>query len=78
MNEFTIVAFMIDISIISGLLLAGTILRAKLKWMQALFLPASMIAGFIGLAFGPSGFDWLPFSDQFSSYPGLLIAVIFA
>ncbi|RIU92661.1 sodium/glutamate symporter [Oceanobacillus picturae] len=78
MNEFTIVAFMIDISIISGLLLAGTILRAKLKWMQALFLPASMIAGFIGLAFGPRGFDWLPFSDQFSSYPGLLIAVIFA
>ncbi|CDO04620.1 Sodium/glutamate symporter [Oceanobacillus picturae] len=78
MNEFTIVAFMIDISIISGLLLAGTILRAKLKWMQALFLPASMIAGFIGLAFGPNGFDWLPFSDQFSSYPGLLIAVIFA
>ncbi|MFD2629820.1 sodium/glutamate symporter [Oceanobacillus kapialis] len=78
MNEFTIVALMIDISIISGLLLAGTILRAKIKWMQALFLPASMIAGFIGLALGPSGLDWLPFSDQFSSYPGLLIAVIFA
>lgn len=78
MNEFTIVALMIDISIISGLLLAGTVLRAKIKWMQALFLPASMIAGFIGLALGPSGLDWLPFSDQFSSYPGLLIAVIFA
>ncbi|MDR9749798.1 sodium:glutamate symporter, partial [Paenibacillus taichungensis] len=78
MTNFTIWALMIDISIISGLLLIGTILRAKVKWIQALFLPASMIAGFIGLAFGPSGVNVLPFSDQFSTYPGLLIAVIFA
>ncbi|WBX81675.1 sodium/glutamate symporter [Virgibacillus salarius] len=78
MTNFTIWALMIDISIISGLLLIGTILRAKVKWIQALFLPASMIAGFIGLAFGPSGVNVLPFSDQFSTYPELLIAVIFA
>lgn len=78
MNEFSIWSLMIDVSIISGLLLAGTILRAKVKWIQALFLPASMIAGFIGLALGPSGIDILPFSNQLSSYPGLLIAVIFA
>ncbi|AUJ24792.1 MULTISPECIES: sodium/glutamate symporter [Virgibacillus] len=78
MENFTIWSFMIDLSIISGLLLVGTILRAKVKWIQALFLPASMIAGFLGLAFGPSGFGILPFSNQFSAYPGLLIAVIFA
>lgn len=69
---------MIDISIISGLLLVGTILRAKVRWIQSLFLPASMIAGFLGLAFGPSGLGILPFSEQFSVYPSLLIAVIFA
>ncbi|NBJ70100.1 MULTISPECIES: sodium/glutamate symporter [Clostridia] len=78
METFTIWSLMIDLSIISGLLLVGTILRAKIKWIQALFLPASMLAGFLGLAFGPSGFGILPFSDQLSAYPSLLIAVIFA
>ncbi|GGJ54340.1 sodium/glutamate symporter [Virgibacillus salexigens] len=78
MTNFDIWALMLDVSIISGLLLIGTILRAKVKWIQSLFLPASMIAGFLGLAFGPSGFNLLPFSNQFSTYPGLLIAIIFA
>ncbi|WP_077595925.1 sodium/glutamate symporter [Oceanobacillus kimchii] len=78
MENFTIWSLMIDISIISGLLLVGTILRAKVRWIQSLFLPASMIAGFLGLAFGPSGLGILPFSEQFSVYPSLLIAVIFA
>ncbi|MGG0716189.1 sodium:glutamate symporter [Robertmurraya massiliosenegalensis] len=77
MNEFSIWSLLIDISIISGLLLVGTVLRAKIRWIQALFLPASIIAGFIGLALGPSGVNILPFSSQFSAYPGLLIAVIF-
>ncbi|WP_440895620.1 sodium/glutamate symporter [Amphibacillus sp. Q70] len=77
MENFTIWSLMIDVSIISGLLLIGIILRAKLKWIQSLFLPASMLAGFIGLAFGPSGLGLLPFSEQFSSYPTLLIAIIF-
>ncbi|MGG4177815.1 sodium/glutamate symporter [Virgibacillus pantothenticus] len=78
METFTIWSLMIDFSIISGLLLVGTILRAKVKWIQALFLPASMLAGFIGLAFGPSGWNLLPFSKQLGAYPSLLIAVIFA
>ncbi|MFD2043522.1 sodium/glutamate symporter [Ornithinibacillus salinisoli] len=78
MNDFSVWDLLIDISIISGLLLIGTILRAKVTWIQSLFLPASMIAGFIGLLLGPSGLHILPFSTQFSTYPGLLIAVIFA
>ncbi|MGY3717958.1 sodium/glutamate symporter [Sutcliffiella cohnii] len=78
MNNFSIWSLMIDISVVSGLLLLGTILRAKITWIQSLFLPASIIAGFIGLILGPSGVNILPFSDQFASYPGLLIAVIFA
>src|SRR5690625_1525635 len=78
MEEFSIWSLLIDLSIISGLLLIGTVLRARIKWIQSLFLPASMIAGFIGLGLGPSGLDLLPFSSQFDSYPGLLLAVIFA
>lgn len=77
MEDFTIWALLTDIAIISALLLVGTAIRAKVKWVQSLFLPASMIAGFIGLALGPSGVNILPFSSQFAAYPGLLIAFIF-
>lgn len=66
-----------DIGLISLLLLAGTIIRAKVKVVQQMFLPASIIAGLLALAFGPNGLDWLPFSDQMGTYPGILIAIIF-
>lgn len=66
-----------DIGLISLLLLAGTIIRAKVKFVQKMFLPASIIAGILALALGPNGFGILPFSDQMKTYPGILIAVIF-
>lgn len=66
-----------DIGLISLLLLAGTIIRANVKIVQQMFLPASIIAGLLALAFGPGGLDWLPFSDQMGTYPGILIAIIF-
>ncbi|MFB5662243.1 sodium/glutamate symporter [Alteribacillus sp. HJP-4] len=67
----------IDIGLISMLLLLGVILRAKVKALQKVFIPASIIAGFAGLAFGPNGFGWLPFSEAIADYPTILIAVIF-
>ncbi|TWT14318.1 sodium/glutamate symporter [Planomicrobium sp. CPCC 101079] len=69
--------FFTDLGLIAGLLLLGTIIRAKVSLIQRLFLPASIIAGIIGLAFGPSGFNLIPFSDQIGTYPGVLIAVVF-
>lgn len=66
-----------DIGLISLLLLAGTIIRAKVKVVQQMFLPASIIAGILALALGPNGAGWLPFSDQIGTYPGILIAIIF-
>src|SRR5690625_7402671 len=39
--------------VISIFLLMGTFLRAKVKMLQKLFLPASVIGGFIGLLLGP-------------------------
>ncbi|MFG6150235.1 sodium/glutamate symporter [Halobacillus sp. B23F22_1] len=67
----------IDVGLISVLLLVGVILRAKLKIVQKLFIPASIIAGVAGLTLGPNGFDLLPFSSLVSNYPTVLIAVIF-
>ncbi|MCZ2260308.1 sodium/glutamate symporter [Sporosarcina sp. G11-34] len=66
-----------DIGLVSLLLLVGTIIRAKVRFVQKLFLPASIIAGILGLALGPNGFGLLPFSDQIKVYPAILIAVIF-
>ena len=66
-----------DIGLVSLLLLAGTIIRAKVRFVQKLFLPASIIAGILGLALGPNGVGLLPFSDQIKVYPAILIAVIF-
>ncbi|UOQ92380.1 sodium:glutamate symporter [Halobacillus shinanisalinarum] len=67
----------IDLGLISVLLLVGVVLRAKVGIVQRLFIPASIIAGGIGLTLGPNGLDWLPFSGLVSEYPTVLIAVIF-
>ncbi|KAA0966885.1 sodium:glutamate symporter [Sporosarcina sp. ANT_H38] len=66
-----------DFGLISLLLLVGTIIRAKVKFIQQMFLPASIIAGLLALLFGPNGFGLLPFSNQMGVYPAILIAVIF-
>ena len=66
-----------DIGLVSLLLLAGTIIRAKVRFVQRMFLPASIIAGILGLALGPNGLGFLPFSGQIGVYPAILIAVIF-
>lgn len=53
-------------------------MRSGIVIFQKLFLPASIIAGFLGLILGPNGFEWLPFSDFIVNYPSILIAFIFA
>lgn len=75
--EFSPWVLFTDIGLISLLLLAGTIIRAKVGFIQKMFLPASIIAGILALTFGPNGFGLLPFSDQMDKYPGILIAIIF-
>jgi ESS family glutamate:Na+ symporter len=67
----------VDIGIISLLLLVGKWMRVKIKWVQKLFIPPSLLAGLIGLALGPYGFNILPISNQTGTYAGILIAFIF-
>src|SRR5699024_4233722 len=75
--EFLPWTLITDLGLIALLLLLGTILRAKVTIIQKIFLPASIIAGLLGLAFGPNGFNIIPFSDQIGTYPGILNAMIF-
>lgn len=76
--EFTPWVAFVDVSIAGVLILIGTILRAKVKIIQELFLPAGLIAGFLGLAFGPNGLGYIPFSNHVGTYSGILIALVFA
>ncbi|MFM1651078.1 sodium/glutamate symporter [Brevibacillus sp. B_LB10_24] len=76
--EFTPWTIFVDLGLISLLFLVGSLLRAKVKLIQELFLPAGLLAGLIALALGPNGLGWLPFSSQIGTYPGILIAVVFA
>ncbi|MBB5172377.1 sodium/glutamate symporter [Texcoconibacillus texcoconensis] len=75
--EISIWDLVIDLGLISILLLIGVVLRAKITVLQKLFLPASVIAGLLGLLFGPNGLGIMPFSNLISDYPTVLIAVVF-
>src|SRR5690625_8011996 len=43
-----------------------------------MMIPASFLAGCLGLLLGPQVLGLLPFSDQLSTYSSVLIAVVFA
>lgn len=70
--------FLLDFAVASLFIMIGQLLRAKVKVLQRLFVPASMIAGFIALALGTEGANILPFSDSIGSYAGALIILVFA
>lgn len=75
--DFSPWVLFVDLGLISGLILIGNIIRARVKFVQELFLPASLIAGFLGLALGPNGLNFLPFSSNIGVYPGIFIALVF-
>lgn len=73
------------LSLLSVLLLAGTFLRAKVKLFQSLYLPASVIGGFIGIIISPEilgRFSNYSISEEwiktYSLLPGILSVPIFA
>jgi len=68
----------VDVGLIACLLLIGKLIRVKCRFAQRYFIPPSLIAGFLGLAFGPGGLGWLPMSDKLGTYAGILIALVFA
>ncbi|WP_051357621.1 sodium/glutamate symporter [Leisingera caerulea] len=66
-------------------LLIGTFLRAKIGWLQKLFIPASVVGGAVGLLIGPQIWgdltpvqypaDWI---KMYSLLPGILIIPVVA
>lgn len=74
----TLWTVLIDVGMMSGLLLIGQLLRAKIRIFQKLLIPPALIGGFLALAFGPNGLGYLPFSSSLGTYASVLIVLIFA
>lgn len=75
--EFTPWTLFADFGFISMLLLVGKFLRVKVKGVQKLFIPPSLLAGLLGLALGPNGLGWIPLSEHLATYSAILIALVF-
>lgn len=76
---------MLHVSWLGVLLLCGKYLRVKIRLFQRLYLPSSIIAGFVGLLLGPcvlgkTGLGLIPqeMLDSWALYPGRLINLVFA
>ncbi len=71
---------LVHICVLGILLFVGAVLRTKVGLFRSYFIPASLIAGFIGLCIGPYGLKMLPTDmvSTFSSLPPLLITIVFA
>lgn len=68
------------LSILGVLLFIGVILRLKVGIFKKFFIPASLIAGFIGIVIGPYGLKVLPepMVSTWGSLAGILITIVFA
>src|SRR6056297_1302954 len=69
---------LMDFALMSVLLFVAQFMRARIKLIQNLYLPSSLIAGFLGLFLSNQFLGVLPFSAKISSYSYLLIVVLFA
>ena len=70
-----------DLSVLSLLLFIGFMLRKKVGIFQNLYLPASLLAGFVGLLLGPQVLgQYTPYhlsiSSTIAQWPGVLVTVV--
>lgn len=70
-----------DLATLSLLLLIGLIIRKKVSFIQNLYLPVSLIGGFLGLLLGPQILGHfvgvsLPLGKTISQWPGILVNVV--
>lgn len=75
--EFSALKLLYDIAWMSALLLLAKVLRSKIRFVQKLYIPSALIAGFLGLIVGKQFLNIIPFSSEISNYAGILIAFVF-
>lgn len=67
-------------AILGVILIAATVLRVKISLLKRMFIPASLIAGIIGLILGPNVLGVIPkeVTGFWSALSGRLIVIVFA
>ncbi len=75
--EFSALSLLYDIAWMSALLLFAKVIRSKIRFVQKLYIPSALIAGFMGLFAGKQFLNIIPFSNEISNYAGILIAFVF-
>lgn len=71
-------SFVMDFAFMSLLLVVAQFLRSKIKFLQNFYIPASVIAGLLGLICGPQVLGTIPWSEKIGSYAYLLVCILFA
>ena len=73
-------ALLVYLAILGMLLVVGTILRLKVPFLKKYYIPASLIAGFIGLLLGQYFLGVIPkhITSAWSGLSGRLIVLVFA
>ena len=66
--EYNYMSFLMDFCFMSLLLVIAQFLRAKIKFFQMFYIPASLLAGIMGLLLGPQFANIIPWSGQIGSY----------
>ena len=76
----TLDAIVLYTAILGILLLAATILRVRIPLLRRMFIPASLLAGIIGLILGPHFLGLIPkeIMSYWSALAGRLIIIVFA
>lgn len=74
-------AILTDLALLSVLLLVGITLRKKVKLFQDLYIPASLLAGFVGLLLGPQILGKIspvsfPVTETMGSWAGQLVNIV--
>lgn len=77
-ENFTLYACLMDLFYASLFLFVAQILRKKLKILQNLYIPASLLAGILAMICGKEFTGIVPFSGQAGTYSSVLIIPLFA
>lgn len=75
--EFSALSLLYDVAWMSALMLIAKVIRSKVRFIQKLYIPSALIAGFMGLFAGKQFLNIIPFSSEISNYAGILIAFVF-
>lgn len=75
--EFSALSLLYDVAWMSALMLIAKVIRSKVRFIQKLYIPSALIAGFMGLFAGKQFLNVIPFSSEISNYAGILIAFVF-